>query len=173
MNQTDSSQSPRPAPDPESGDWMQDRQWNEFGDDWNPIPDADRVSPDPVEKNERMVAMLCYVTLIFMPFIFPIIVLLSRKRTRFQTFHAVQSLGLGVAVSAFWICLWLSSLGFMVSIPVLGVIMGLLLLCIGPIAWVAVALATLYFAHEAFQGKYVQVPGLFSIMSSQGWIAEP
>ncbi len=180
MNRSDSTDESRPASDangPEeehTSDWAQDQDsaWNEFPDDWDPTAESVPAQPE-VADNERLVAMLCYVTLIFLPFIFPIIVLLSPKRTLFQTFHAAQSLGLGLCCGIFWIALSLVSVAAIVVIPVLGAIMAAALLCLMPLTWLLASLLVLLFAYRAFQGQYAAIPVLFDFMRSHDWIPHP
>src|SRR5690606_30873845 len=59
---------------------------------------------DPAaDRDDKLIAMLAYVTQILIPFIMPVIILLSEssKKRPFQRYHAVQSLALTVVVTAF------------------------------------------------------------------------
>ncbi len=125
-------------------------------------------SPPPVADNERLVAFLCYVSLVFLPFVYPIVVLLSRRRTHFQTYHAVQSLALGVALSGFWICLILLILGYFLTIFWFGLLLTLALICLGPFCWVASIFTLVYFGYKAYQGEYARVPALHPLLESLG-----
>ncbi len=155
-------------------DWAhdQDAAWNEFPDDWDPAVDS-RSPQSAVADNERLVAMLCYVTLIVLPFIFPIIVLLSPKRTLFQTFHAVQSLGLGLGCGMFWLGLGLGAGALIFLFPIVGTLLAVVLLCLLPLTWILAALLALLFAYRAFQGQYAMVPLLYAFMRAHGWIPTP
>lgn len=152
-----------------------EENWDNFMDDWDPMsdPPPDEENAPAADENERVVAMLCYATLIFLPFVFPIIVLLSRKRTHFQTFHAAQSLGLGAVLGGFWILMVMGAVGFGFSIPVLGVIVAIGFMCLLPLTWVMAVIMTLYCAYRSFQGLYVQIPVLYSFMQAQGWMPKP
>lgn len=185
MDNSDSTSEPRrlpadPGPEAERAadwtqeDWAQDQDsaWNEFPEDWDPTAES-VPAPPVVAENERLVAMLCYVSLIFLPFIFPIIVLLSPKRTLFQTFHAAQSLGLGLCCGIFWIGLSLVSIASMVVIPVLGAFMGAALLCLLPLTWLLAVMLVLLYAYRSFQGQYAVVPGLYEFMRGHDWIPDP
>ncbi len=126
-------------------------------------------NPSPsVTDNERLIALLCYVSMVFIPFVYPIVVLLSRRRTRFQTYHAVQSLALGVAFGGFWICLILLTIGYFMTIFWFGVLLTLALACLGPLCWAATVFSLVYFGYKAYQGEYVRVPALHPLLESLG-----
>lgn len=129
-------------------------------------------SPPPVADNERLVAMLCYVSMVFIPFVFPIVVLLSRRRTHFQTYHAVQSLAFGVALSGFWICFVLLTVGYFLTIFWFGLLLTLALVCLGPLLWAASIFGLIYFGYQAYQGAYVRVPALFPLLESLGLLPQ-
>ena len=122
----------------------------------------------PVADNERLVALLCYVSMVFIPFVYPVVVLLSRRRTHFQTYHAVQSLALGVAFSGFWICLALLTIGYFMTIFWFGLLLILALVCLGPLCWAATIFALIYFGYKAYQGEYARVPALYPLLESPG-----
>ncbi len=155
-------------------DWAHDpdTEWNEFPDDWDPIEDGNPPPPD-IAANERLVAMLCYVTLIALPFVFPVIVLLSPKRTQFQAFHAAQSLGMGLCCSLFWIGLFMANMLALAVNTGLGVVMFAAALCLGPFTWLLSVLLVLLYAYRAFQGQYAAIPVLYDFMRGQDWIPAP
>ena len=130
-------------------------------------------APRTLTESERLVAMLCYVTMMIIPFIYPVVVLLSRRRTRFQTYHATQSLVLGAAMSGFWGCLIFLSLGFIWAIPPFGLVMAASLLCLVPFSVGMSILIFLYFAYKAYKGEYAQVPVLSQAMQSSPWAQPP
>ncbi len=130
------------------------------------------LSPSPsVADNERLVALLCYVSMVFIPFVYPIVVLLSRRRTHFQTYHAVQSLALGVALNGFWICLILLILGYFLTIFWFGLLLTLALICLGPLCWAASIFILIYFGYKAYQGEYARVPALYPLLESLGLLS--
>ncbi len=129
-------------------------------------------SPPPVADNERLVAMLCYVSMVFIPFVYPIVVLLSRRRTHFQTYHAVQSLSLGVALGGIWICLGLLTVGYFLTIFWFGILLVLALICLGPLCWVASIASLFYYGYQAYKGEYARVPALYPLLESLGLLAQ-
>lgn len=123
------------------------------------------------DSDDRLIAMLSYVTQLFVPVIMPAIVLLSEssKKRPFQRYHAVQSLAF---VVAFWAVFLLAGVGvaIMQIIPVLNVLIGLMALCLTPIYWFAGVLLTLYYGYQAYKGKRFAIPGLTSFLRDQNWI---
>lgn len=120
----------------------------------------------PAGDSERLVALLCYVSMVFLPYIYPVVVLLSRRRTHFQAYHAVQSLALGVVLSGFWICLILVTIGYFIAIPPFGILMTLALICFGPICWAGSVFTFIYYGYQAYQGEYARVPALHPLLES-------
>jgi uncharacterized membrane protein len=90
-----------------------------------------------------------------------IIILLAEdmKARPFQKFHAVQALAANIA-------LW-------VIIVVLGCILGAITFFIGGLCGLVSILLwfiTLYWAYEAYQGKYFEIPWLTEFLKSQDWL---
>jgi uncharacterized membrane protein len=128
------------------------------------------VDPD-ANSDDRLIALLSYITQIVMPVILPIIVLLSEssKNRPFQRYHAVQSLALVLTLIGV-------SLGVIIGaailqiIPVIGWLVGFLVLCLSPIAYLMGVIALLYYGYQAYQGKRFAIPGLTSFLHDQGWL---
>jgi len=128
------------------------------------------VDPD-ANNDDKLIALLCYVTQIFVPVVMPLIVLFSEssKKRPFQRYHAVQSLALAILIV---LVLGVMSIGggLLFVIPLVGWILGGLLLCLVPIAGLMAVVAGLYYGFQAYQGKRFAIPGLTGILQDQGWI---
>ena len=128
------------------------------------------VDPD-ANNDDKLIALLCYVTQLFVPVVMPLIVLFSEssKKRPFQRYHAVQSLALAILIV---LVLGVMSIGggLLFVIPLVGWILGGLLLCLVPIAGLMAVVAGLYYGFQAYQGKRFAIPGLTGILQDQGWI---
>lgn len=122
-------------------------------------------------RDDKLIALLSYVTQIVIPLIMPIIVLLSEssKKRPFQRYHAVQSLALSLLFIALVAAATIGT-GIIQVIPLIGQLVALLMLCLMPIAWFMAVIALLYYGYQAFQGKRFSIPGLTSMLRDQGWI---
>jgi uncharacterized membrane protein len=127
--------------------------------------DADANSDD------RLIALLSYITQILIPGIMPILVLLSEssKNRPFQRYHAVQSLALVVlfALIALVVSIATVILGL---IPIIGWLIGVVVLCLSPIAVLMAYIALVYYGYQAYQGKRFAIPGLTNFLREQGWL---
>ena len=56
-------------------------------------------------------------------------------------------------------------------VPLVGALVGLLVLCLSPILWFMAVIALLYYGYQAYQGKRFAIPGLTSILRDQGWLS--
>lgn len=127
------------------------------------------------DSDDRLIALLCYVTQLLLPVIMPIIVLLSEssKKRPFQRYHAVQSLALTLV---FWGIFMLATLavGIFQVIPVLGWVLGwlvgLIFFCLTPMYFVAGIGLLLYYGLQAHKGRRFAIPGLTSFLKDQGWL---
>lgn len=127
---------------------------------------------DPeASRDDKLIALLSYVTQIIIPLILPVIVLLSEssKKRPFQRYHAVQSLALSLTFFALGAALGIGTAIIQV-IPVVGQLVGLLMFCLAPIFWFMAVIALLYYGYQAYQGKRFAIPGLTSILRDQGWL---
>lgn len=122
-------------------------------------------------QDDKLIALLSYVTQIIIPLIMPIIVLLSEssKKRPFQRYHAVQSLALMLLFIAIAAAATIGT-GIIQVIPLIGQLVALLMLCLMPVAWFMAVIALLYYGYQAFQGKRFSIPGLTSMLRDQGWI---
>lgn len=132
----------------------------------------DATVDDSASSDDRLIALLSYVTQVFIPVVMPLIVLLSEssKNRPFQRYHAVQSLALTllfvlVAVAA--------SLGGVIIqiIPLVGQLVSLLLFCLSPIAYLMAVIAMFYYGYQSYQGKRFAIPGLTTFLRDQGWLS--
>jgi uncharacterized protein len=109
---------------------------------------TDQFTSSDITSDDKLWAALGYPI-----FIIAIIVLLmeEKKRRPFIKFHAVQALAVNIVVWAIGLILTVVTLGF-----------GSLCL---PLLW----LATLFFAYEAYMGKYYEIPVITNFIKGQGW----
>jgi uncharacterized membrane protein len=109
-----------------------------------------------VTDNDRLLAALAYP----IPIVAIVILLVEDMKTRpFQKFHAVQALAVNIV-------LW-------VLIMLLSCILGALTAFIGGLCGFAPSLLwfiTLYWAYEAYTGKYFEIPWLSEFLRSQHWL---
>lgn len=115
------------------------------------VPPADDIS-----DNDKLMAALSYP----IPLIALVILIAEDMKERpFQKYHAVQALAANVV-------LW-------VAIVVLGCILGALSFFVGGLCGLLplfVWFVALYWAYEAYQGKYFEIPTLTEFLKKQGWL---
>jgi len=128
------------------------------------------TDPD-ANADDRLIALLSYVTQIVIPLVMPVIVLLSEssKLRPFQRYHAVQSLALTCLFIAVSVAVGIGT-AILQVIPLVGMLIGLLVLCLSPIAYFMAVIALLYYGYQAYQGKRFAIPGLTAFLRDQGWI---
>lgn len=130
------------------------------------------VTVDPTaDSDDRLIAMLCYVSQILIPLVLPVLVLLSetsRKRP-FQRFHAVQSLAL---MLVFVVAAVLATVATTILsvIPLIGWVIALAVICFSPLAVLMAYIALVYYGYQAYQGKRFVIPGLTRFLQDQGWM---
>ncbi|MCC6166961.1 MAG: DUF4870 domain-containing protein [Caldilineaceae bacterium] len=127
---------------------------------------------DPAaDKDDKLIALLSYATQIVIPVVMPVIVLLSEssKKRPFQRYHAVQSLALMLLFVVIGVAVSIGTAVFQI-VPLLGQLLGVLVLCLTPIAYLMAVVALLYYGYQAYQGKRFAIPGLTSFLRDQGWI---
>jgi uncharacterized membrane protein len=134
----------------------------------------DPVVDQEASSDDRLIALLSYLTQVLVPIVMPVIVLLSEssKQRTFQRYHAVQSLALSVVFMAFGAAVIFGTV-FMSIVPFIGWIfsvMGVLLLCLAPIGIIMVWMALFFYGYQAYQGKRFAIPGLTSFLRDQGWL---
>lgn len=119
----------------------------------------DQVSTPPagdITDNDKLMAALSYP----IPIVAIIILLAEDMKARpFQRYHAVQAIGANVA-------LW-------IIVTVLSCILGLLTAIIGGVCGLLplfLWLVTLYWAYEAYQGKYFEIQWLTQFLKKQNWL---
>jgi uncharacterized membrane protein len=128
------------------------------------------VDPD-ASSDDRLIALLNYITQILIPLIMPIIVLLSEssKKRPFQRYHAVQSLAFMLLLIGLSIATIIGTTILQI-IPLIGWLVALLVACLSPIVYLMVVIALLYYGYQAYQGKRFAIPGLTSFLRDQGWL---
>jgi len=131
----------------------------------------DTAIDQAANSDDRLIALLSYITQIIIPVVMPIIVLLSEssKKRPFQRYHAVQSLGLAVAFILLGVLVGVGT-AILQVIPLIGWLVGFVVLCLSPIAYLMAVVAMLYYGYQAYQGKRFAIPGLSSFMREQGWL---
>jgi uncharacterized membrane protein len=111
---------------------------------------------DDITDNDKLMAALSYP----IPIVAIIILLAEDMKNRpFQKYHAIQALGANIA-------LW-------IIIVLLGCILGAITFFIGGLCGIAAILlwfVTLYWAYQAYQGQYFEIPWLTQFMKSQNWL---
>lgn len=116
-----------------------------------PVPPADDVS-----ENDKLLAALSYP----LPLVAIVILLVEDMKARpFQNYHAVQALAANVVL---WVLMMiLACILSVVTIFISG-------LC-GPVAFL-LWFITLYWAYEALQGKYFEIPVITDFLKGQDWL---
>ena len=127
---------------------------------------------DPAaSSDDRLIALLAYISQVFVPFVMPIIVLLSEssKQRPFQRYHAVQALALTITFMAVGVA---AMIGIVIVqiVPLIGAFIGLAVLCMTPVAFVMYFIAMVYYGYQAYQGKRFASPGLTGFLRDQGWL---
>ena len=122
----------------------------------------DTIVDEEASSDDRLIALLCYITQILIPVVMPVIVLLSEssKRRSFQRYHAVQSLALSVLFMAIGAAVIFGT-GFLTILPIIGWIfsvVGFLLLCLAPIAVIMVWMALGYLRLSGLPGQALRHP---------------
>jgi len=117
-------------------------------------------TPPPADDNDRLMGALAYVV----PLVLPAVILASEtgKLRPFQRYHAIQSLALSV-VSIIW-----TLLVFIVSLIVAGVCAPL-----GCVLWILYfgpLVAMVWCAYQAYNGEWVEIPGLTQFLKDQKWL---
>jgi uncharacterized membrane protein len=102
-----------------------------------------------ISSDDKLWALLSYIITL----IIPLIILLSedKKSRPFMKFHAVQSLGLSVAM---WVLMILGT----VTIGITS--------CLGLAVWIY----GIYIGIKAYGGETVEVPWLTNFMRGQNWL---
>ncbi len=100
-----------------------------------------------IDSNDKLWAALSYPIGII-----AIVILLveSMKERPFQKYHAVQALAVNVIL------------------VILSIVLGwtIVLACVPMLLW----FVTLYWAYQAYQGEYFEIPGLTPFLKGQGWL---
>ena len=128
---------------------------------------------DPAATNDdRLIAMLAYITQLIVPLAMPIIILISEsgKRRPFQRYHAVQSLALSLLVIGFASAAAFGLGSLLVAIPPVGVILTVIAACLVPIAGLITLATVVYYGVQAYRGRRFAIPGLTSFLRDQGWL---
>lgn len=102
-----------------------------------------------VTDNDRLMAALAYPLSPLISII--ILVVESMKGRPFQRYHAMQSLPFGI-------------------VQIVLAFISPFTLFIGCCVSIGLFIVQLYYAYQAYQGKYFEVPVVTSFMRQQGWL---
>ena len=130
------------------------------------------TTADPgANADDRLIALLAYVTQLVMPLVMPIIVLLSEssKQRPFQRFHAIQSLALTGIFIFTGVLMGMATVVTQI-IPPLGMLVFVVALCLTPVIYGMYAIAHLYYGYQAYQGRRFAIPGLTNFLRDQKWV---
>ncbi len=119
---------------------------------------------DEISPNDRLWAILSYI---FAPLVGIIVLLIEEYKNRpFARYHGIQSIGFAVAAFAYTIV-------FSIIYTILtAVTFGLLGLCLW-IFFFAPLIPAIYYAYQASQNRYFEIPWLTGFMIQQGWLTPP
>jgi uncharacterized membrane protein len=111
---------------------------------------------DDITDQDKLMAALSYP----IPLLALVILIAEDMKSRpFQKYHAVQALAANVVL---WTVIFL-----------VGCILGILSIVIGGLCGsvpILLWLVTLYWAYEAYQGKYFEIPWLTEFLKGQDWL---
>ena len=111
---------------------------------------------DDITDNDKLMAALSYP----IPIVAIIILVVEDMKERpFQRFHAIQALAANVVL---WLAIMILSCVLAVATVFIGGLCGFLAILL----W----FVTLYWAYEAYQGKYFEIPVLTQFMKDQNWL---
>jgi uncharacterized membrane protein len=111
---------------------------------------------DDITDNDKLMAALSYP----IPIVAIIILIAEDMKERpFQKYHAVQALAANIA-------LWVVIIVLGCILAVLSFFLGGLCGSIAFLLWFIV----LYWAYEAYQGKYFEIPWLTGFLKGQNWL---
>jgi uncharacterized membrane protein len=115
------------------------------------IPPAGDIS-----DNDKLMAALSYP----IPLVAIVILLVEDMKARpFQKYHAVQALGVNIVL---WLLIFLLSCILALSTFFIGGLCGF--------APILLWLITLYWAYEAYQGKYFEIVWITQFLKGQNWL---
>jgi uncharacterized membrane protein len=130
-----------------------------------PAPPPAAIQPADVSDDDRLMAMLAWLTMVIvqLPVLSVVLLLIEPNKSRpFQRYHAVTS-------TIFWVvALLYEGLAAIVYITLSAVTLGCLALCLWVI-FLLPHLLTLYYALKAFNGKYMEIPVISDFARRQGW----
>jgi len=125
--------------------------------EYMPPPPPPTMAAAEISDNDRLLSALAYI---FWPFVSIIILALEENRQRpFQRFHAIQALVADFAISV------VTGLASCILATVTFFIGG----CGGLLPLVLV-LFPFYWAYQAYQGKYFDIPVVTQFIRGQKWV---
>lgn len=111
---------------------------------------------DEITEQDKLMAALAYP----IPLLAIIMLLVEEMKVRpFQKYHAVQALAINVVL---WAAIFIIGCGLAVLSFFLGGLCGVS----SALLW----FVTLYWAYEAYQGKYFEIPVVTEFLKSQAWL---
>ena len=124
------------------------------------------LQPADVSSDDRLMAMLAWLTLVILqlPVLSVVLLLVETNKNRpFQRYHAVTS-------TIFWVvALIYEGLAAIVFTVLSLVTLGCLAACLWVIFFLPHLLA-LYYALQAYRGKYMEIPFISDFARRQGWV---
>jgi uncharacterized membrane protein len=124
-----------------------------------PQPPSVPVGRETPNDNDRLMAALSYVFTVILPLV---ILLTEGKNREFQRYHAIQSLGLAAVAVIYEIVINI----VVAAIASASCFLGCILWVLPLLAWVPF----FYFAYQAYQGQYIEIPYLTQFMKQQNWL---
>jgi uncharacterized membrane protein len=121
--------------------------------------------PDEITSTDKLWAALSYV---FGILAIIALVMDDTKNRRFVKYHAVQALGLWAVYVVFYILMTILSSVLINMFWQLG-----FLWCCFSLLYFLPWVAMIYFAYQAYQGKYFKIPILTDFLAQQKWLQKP
>jgi uncharacterized membrane protein len=131
-----------------------------------PGPTPAAIQPAEVSNDDRLMAMLAWLTMVIvqLPVLSIVLLLIEPNKSRpFQRYHAVTS-------TIFWVVALIYEALAAIVFTVLSLIsLGCLALCLWVIFFLPHLLA-LYYAYRSYNGKYMEIPFVSNLARGQGWV---
>lgn len=121
-----------------------------------------------VSSNDRLWAALAYFpNLVILPIL--ILVMEENKKSQFQRYHAIQSLGLLAVFVVYGVLIGLVNCVLGLALSNAGLIYTALSCVFWLLSFVPLV-AALYYAYQAYSGKVFEIPVLTQFMRQQKWL---
>ena len=131
-----------------------------------PVSEPAALQPADVSSDDRLMAMLAWLTLVILqlPVLSVVLLLMEPNKNRpFQRYHAVTS-------TIFWFVALIYEVLAAIVFTVLSLVtLGCLAACLWVIFFLPHLLA-LYYALQAYRGTYMEIPFISDFARRQGWV---